>query len=1181
MKISVIVPVFNVERSLLTACMRSLARQTLRADEYEVIIVDDCSDDPETLDELRKSEKGDRFRVVRHSENRGLNESRRTGAKSAQGDYIVFVDADDMLARDGLELLRMEAHRLDADVVTSGFKRWRPSSKELVDAPFFGRSFPDALNERMTAIFRCDRSFTMCGRMFRARLVTDAVFDMPDRIYHEDIVTLPRIMIDAERIGHVSKTVYYYTENEGSITTTFTEQHLNGCLTAFSEWLTLSSRLPENQYASAIRHGVERLSATMLKRCFAAENITVGEKIAFFDRIARRLSDFAVGTETAEIPLISSLLKLHEIAAHLEQTEIETKWRRIVEGHTATSSGSQIEGEAKTPLSGMARHLKGKIVFIGQVDYQVKNAALAARELRKLGHACVVLDNSNFVAGGKRAFNPEDASVFWRTEHLPVQSGPYGEDWLATAKAVITYNDFNDDIRDAIEYRQLLGAPTICAIEGINDFRRVDFRYNDSDPYRFLPYRRCDTVFLAGKNDARFFTDRDTEIVGLPIMEELRRKTPKFPKKPIAALNINFTYGVLEHKREAFLAAALDGIEQAGFDYVITQHPMDTAALKAFKVSSESQYDVIDSCSVFVSRFATGILEALASGKPAIYFNPHGERVDKFIDPLGAFEVATTVDELADALSRVVEDIAANVDFRKRGRKFLQEHTSFKLRGAAVAEQYAKAVIAVMGKRQSDEPTFGDWMFQRIQMTRSESDQVIVGEFSRSQAAQLHDEDLVARFFDHAAGVMIDVGANVGNSCDYFLGKGWTVHAFEPDPYNRNELLDTWSKQKRLIVNEAAVSDKSGDELAFYASDESRGISGLSAFTEGHTEICKVSAVSLRDYYKATKLEHTHFLKIDVEGYDKFVLDGFPWELDSPDVILVEFEDRKTNPLGYTSHDLAAVLTANGYSLYVSEWHPITQYGVQHDWRRLKKYDKDLDLSEGWGNLIAFRRDPGEAEIRRWVRETLTFEVTDVESDSVPQEQWDGTTTNSGTPTGKAVNAGGLSRARPPFYAQFGNKLRTSSPRLFLIAQVTRRLLAGLWRRKLLIITALALIGVSSAISSLSGFGILRESYSLFGLVLIANFGIAYLGFQSYQLFQSIGAQLVSLKEAGEKGLEAYANTHELRRALRDSNQRIEHLTKDLERNRVANLQTHDEIDALLVSVRILEARLRARADNE
>lgn len=94
MKLSVIVPVYNVEK-FLPRCLDSLLRQGLEVGEYEVICVNDGSPDNcvQILAEYEQKYPGI-FRVITQ-ENRGLGEARNTGMKVAQGEYITFVDSDD------------------------------------------------------------------------------------------------------------------------------------------------------------------------------------------------------------------------------------------------------------------------------------------------------------------------------------------------------------------------------------------------------------------------------------------------------------------------------------------------------------------------------------------------------------------------------------------------------------------------------------------------------------------------------------------------------------------------------------------------------------------------------------------------------------------------------------------------------------------------------------------------------------------------------------------------------------------------------------------------------------------------------------------------------------------------------------------------------------------------------
>lgn len=200
-----------------------------------------------------------------------------------------------------------------------------------------------------------------------------------------------------------------------------------------------------------------------------------------------------------------------------------------------------------------------------------------------------------------------------------------------------------------------------------------------------------------------------------------------------------------------------------------------------------------------------------------------------------------------------------------------------------------------------------------------------------------------------------------------FLDAGWEVFAFEPDPDNRAKLLQRLSEKKSqgsVVVDSRAASDQSQDGLPFFASPESRGVSGLSAFLESHDVRTHVSTVTLAEALNEYRVTEVDFLKIDTEGFDLFVLKGFPWGRCRARVIECEFEDHKTIPLGYSFRDLANFLVGHGYHVYVSEWHPVVRYGVKHDWNGLRRYPCTLRNGTGWGNLSAFQEDLGEARLR-------------------------------------------------------------------------------------------------------------------------------------------------------------------------------------------------------------------------
>lgn len=219
-------------------------------------------------------------------------------------------------------------------------------------------------------------------------------------------------------------------------------------------------------------------------------------------------------------------------------------------------------------------------------------------------------------------------------------------------------------------------------------------------------------------------------------------------------------------------------------------------------------------------------------------------------------------------------------------------------------------------------------------------------------------------------GIMIDVGAHFGESFEPFMEEGWTVHCFEPNLANHPKITATAAENiQRVHIFPFAVSDRSRKGVKLYLSDESSGISSLHAFHNSHREGFEVDTISLADHVRNTGLTRVDFLKIDAEGHDFFALQGINWNELVPEVIICEFEDRKTKDLGYTFKDMAQYLVDRGYSVIVSEWHPIIAYGRRHSWNRYTSYPSDLQHADAWGNLIAMRQGEVGDRVQKILRQ--------------------------------------------------------------------------------------------------------------------------------------------------------------------------------------------------------------------
>lgn len=217
---------------------------------------------------------------------------------------------------------------------------------------------------------------------------------------------------------------------------------------------------------------------------------------------------------------------------------------------------------------------------------------------------------------------------------------------------------------------------------------------------------------------------------------------------------------------------------------------------------------------------------------------------------------------------------------------------------------------------------------------------------------------------DTERGVMLDVGAHFGGTSKPFIEMGWKVVAFEPDKKKHRVLRELVQAHRNFKLQTCAVGDKPQEDVQFFTSEESTGIASLVPFRESHTGASLVQIRTLRDVLEKMNIERVDYLKIDAEGFDLRVLQGFPFERVTPRAILCEFEDAKTSQIGYTTDDLGRALTDLGFVVFMSEWYPIVRYGITHRWRSIREYPCPLTDNAGWGNFIAVKPGPDEVRLR-------------------------------------------------------------------------------------------------------------------------------------------------------------------------------------------------------------------------
>lgn len=206
-KISVIIPVYNVE-NLLDKCIQSVLNQTYQ--NLELILIDDGSLDNsgKMCDEYAK--KDERIRVI-HQENRGQAKARNAGLDIATGDYVMFVDADDYIEVDTLELINQAIEENQADCVLFDY--------------YFRRKIPhirkSLLKGNQGKICKSDAfvysTGSTWGKVYLLKNIKNNHIEFPDLKRNEDMPFNKLAISVSQSIYYLQKPLYNYVNNENSL----------------------------------------------------------------------------------------------------------------------------------------------------------------------------------------------------------------------------------------------------------------------------------------------------------------------------------------------------------------------------------------------------------------------------------------------------------------------------------------------------------------------------------------------------------------------------------------------------------------------------------------------------------------------------------------------------------------------------------------------------------------------------------------------------------------------------------------------------------------------------------------------------------------------------------------------------------------------------------------------------
>jgi glycosyltransferase involved in cell wall biosynthesis len=208
MKVSVIIPVYNTEK-FIERCICSILSQTLQ--DFQIVIVNDMTPD-DSMSIVRKyAEHDSRFLIIENRQNMGLMWTRREGYRQAAGDYFVFVDSDDYLPLNALELLYGKISEDNTDIVVGAFQGVVGNRKRTITKPKLSYG-SDSLSVQKS-MFCGELSHSLWGKIYRRKLFDNEYKTYPNLTQGEDGLLLYQIVEHIQHISIINAVVYFYCLN--------------------------------------------------------------------------------------------------------------------------------------------------------------------------------------------------------------------------------------------------------------------------------------------------------------------------------------------------------------------------------------------------------------------------------------------------------------------------------------------------------------------------------------------------------------------------------------------------------------------------------------------------------------------------------------------------------------------------------------------------------------------------------------------------------------------------------------------------------------------------------------------------------------------------------------------------------------------------------------------------------
>lgn len=266
-KVSIIIPVYNAQKKIKKA-ISSILNQTMNLEDIEVIFVDDCSKDGSVEIIRNYCNIYPNFRLIQLEQNSGSpSRPRNYGILSAKADYIIFLDADDVLLENSCNLLYSEASKNNFDIVR-GYLKVVKDGNSFYANRLNKNEYMNVSRHELIKNLIAKQSTTVDGIYNKRFLIENHITFREDIRMGEDTLFLSKCYSKTTRVQYIDECIYEYVKrdeiNNVSSTQSYGARELIDHLTVWKESRNILKSIGIDYYKIRLHVGLRAALENML-----------------------------------------------------------------------------------------------------------------------------------------------------------------------------------------------------------------------------------------------------------------------------------------------------------------------------------------------------------------------------------------------------------------------------------------------------------------------------------------------------------------------------------------------------------------------------------------------------------------------------------------------------------------------------------------------------------------------------------------------------------------------------------------------------------------------------------------------------------------------------------------------------------------------------------------------------